>query len=99
MSIEEAEEEWQKEVDEWENTSRIRKRKGMIFFRVTWSRVSGRCRKRKDKKSIVLKNMKKNLNRNRDFRRVTNDVGKGKRFWLSSVQDGEGIEHHNKEEI
>ena len=47
----------------------------------------------------MLKNIKKILNRNRDFRHVTNNVGKGKKLGLRSTQDEEGIEYHNKEEI
>ena len=55
--------------------------------------------KEKTKKSKVLKNIKKTLNRNRDFRCIDNDVGKGKRLGLRSIQDEEGIDHNNKEEI
>ena len=35
--------------------------------------------KEKTKKSKVLKNIKKTLNRNGDFRYITNNVGKGKK--------------------
>ena len=34
--------------------------------------------------------MKKTLNRNRDFRHVTNDVGKRKMLGLRSIKDEEG---------
>ena len=42
------------------------------------------------KKSIVLKNTKKTLNRNRDFKCITPNFGKGKRFGLRSAQDKDG---------
>ena len=39
------------------------------------------------------------LNRNIYFRHITNKVGKGKMLGLRSVQEEEGIENYNKEEI
>ena len=51
--------------------------------------------KENKKKSKVC--IKKSLNRNRDFRHVTNNVVKGKRLGLRSTQDEDGIMHHDKE--
>ena len=61
--------------------------------------LPGDTDKEKTKKSKVLKNTKKTLNWNRDFRCITNNLGKGKRLGLRSIQDEEEIECHNKEEI
>ena len=55
--------------------------------------------KEKTKKRKVLKSIKKTLNRKRDFRCMTNNVEKGKKLGLRSVQDEEGIKDHNNEEI
>ena len=76
--------------------NRIRKKKEITTCQSHMKLNHRKTQKKKGQKSKALKNMKKTLNRNRDFRCVNNDVGKKKRLGLSSVQDEEGTECHNK---
>ena len=53
----------------------------------------------KGKKRKVLRNAKKTLPRNRDFKHVTQNIGKGKKFGLRSAQDEDEKVCHKKEKI
>ena len=52
-----------------------------------------------ENKKKFLKKIKKNINRNRDFRHVAQNAGKGKRSWLKSVQDEDRMVDYNKDII
>ena len=47
----------------------------------------------------MLKNIKKTLNGNRDFRCITQNSGEGNKIGLRIAQDEDGIVCHNKESI
>ena len=52
----------------------------------------------------LIRNVKRELGRNRDFRCIINNVGKGEKIGLISSREenfsrNEGIAHHNKKDI
>ena len=100
MSLGEAEDEWQKEFDEGENYKiNNKKERDNSILDFHDAELTEEKEKEKTNKSKVLKNAKKYLNRNRDFRCINNNAGKRKRLGLGSIQDKHIIVHHNKEKI
>ena len=79
-SLREAEEKWKKALDEWEKYKQKKKNeRDNKMLELHDVELPEETEKEKTKKSKVLKNIKKTLNRNGDFRCITNNVGKGKR--------------------
>ena len=60
--------------------------------------------KEKENKREVIRNIKRAVGRNRDFRHMNNNMGKGKKIVLRSMREedvsaNEGMINHNKKEI
>ena len=68
-------------------------------IRKEYCRVSRRWRKRRKKKKKALQGIKKNINRDKDFKHVTQNAGKGKRIGSRSIQDVDRHIYRNKENI
>ena len=79
-SLRESKKECLKSLEYWENyKSRKLKERETIILDLNEVELNEEINKEKEKKRKFIRNAKRSLGRNKDFRHITNNVGKGKR--------------------